>query len=305
MRFTLRQIEYFVAAAETGSITAASRQVNISQPSISAAISQLEAAFNIPLFIRHHAAGLSLTPEGQSFLREAQSLLLHAQEFDAEAAGLSNRINGQVEIGCMTTLYSLIVPELLQSFENHHPAARLLVSAGHHAELVDRLRRGEISACLAYDLNTPPDVQFEPLATLPPFVMVSTTHRLARRKSVSLSELIDEPFLLLDLPLSRDYFLGLFSQQTLSPKIAGRFGSIDVVRSLVARGDGYGLANARPRNKAALDGRALAYLALKDDVRPLRYGIATISGVRRTARCRAVLDVCRKLLAGKKLPGSD
>lgn len=69
MRFTLKQIEYFVAAAETGSITAASRRVHISQPSISAAIAQLEAVFGITLFIRHHAAGLSLTQEGHSFLR--------------------------------------------------------------------------------------------------------------------------------------------------------------------------------------------------------------------------------------------
>lgn len=58
MRFTLKQLEYFVAAGEQGSITFASEKVSISQPSISAAISHLEAEFGVQLFIRHHAQGL-------------------------------------------------------------------------------------------------------------------------------------------------------------------------------------------------------------------------------------------------------
>jgi len=62
MIFTLKQLEYFVAAGERGSITFAAEKVNISQPSISAAITHLEAEFGVQLFIRHHAQGLSLTP---------------------------------------------------------------------------------------------------------------------------------------------------------------------------------------------------------------------------------------------------
>ncbi|GBQ41093.1 HTH-type transcriptional regulator TfdS [Komagataeibacter europaeus] len=305
MRFTLKQIEYFVAAAETGSITAASRRVHISQPSISAAIAQLEAVFGITLFIRHHAAGLSLTQEGHSFLRESRNLLLHATELDMTASGLSGQVSGMIEVGCMTTLYSLIVPELLQEFETRHPGAQLRIIAGHHSELIEKLRNGEICAMLAYDLNMPQDLDFSPLAALPPFVFVSAQHRLARRRHVALSELEHEPFLLLDLPLSRDYFLSLFSHAGIVPSIMGRFQSIDVIRSLVARGEGYSLANARPRNKAALDGRPLAYLALKDTPQPLLYGTATIANIRQTARATAFLQVCRELLAGKPLPGSD
>ena len=55
MRYTLRQLEYFIAAGETGSITLASERVHISQPSISTAISHLEQGFGVQLFIRHHA----------------------------------------------------------------------------------------------------------------------------------------------------------------------------------------------------------------------------------------------------------
>ena len=65
MRFSLRQLEYFIAAGEAGSIPQASERINISQPSISTAISQLEQELDTQLFVRHHAQGLSLTPAGR------------------------------------------------------------------------------------------------------------------------------------------------------------------------------------------------------------------------------------------------
>jgi DNA-binding transcriptional LysR family regulator len=79
MRYTLRQLEYFIAAGETGSITIASERIHISPPSISTAIAHLERELGIQLFIRHHAQGLSLTPAGRDLLREAKSLIAQAE----------------------------------------------------------------------------------------------------------------------------------------------------------------------------------------------------------------------------------
>src|SRR6202042_2202112 len=62
MKFTLRQLFYFIAAAETGSITLASKRASISQPAISTAISHIERELDVQLFLRHHAHGLSLAP---------------------------------------------------------------------------------------------------------------------------------------------------------------------------------------------------------------------------------------------------
>ena len=70
MKFTLRQLAYFIAAAETGSITQASKRASISQPAISTAISHIERELEVQLFLRHHAQGLSLTPAGRALLRE-------------------------------------------------------------------------------------------------------------------------------------------------------------------------------------------------------------------------------------------
>src|SRR6186997_3107725 len=67
LRFTLRQLEYLVEVGDYGSVTEAAERVNVSAPSVSAAISQLERECGITLFVRRHAHGLSLTQAGRSF----------------------------------------------------------------------------------------------------------------------------------------------------------------------------------------------------------------------------------------------
>ena len=82
MRFTLRQLEYFVAAGEAGSITEAARRTHGSQPTVSSAVARLEKALGVELFVRHHAHGVTLTPAGTRFLGEARALLRQAVELE-------------------------------------------------------------------------------------------------------------------------------------------------------------------------------------------------------------------------------
>ncbi len=305
VRFTLKQIEYFVAAAETGSITLASARVAISQPSISSAISGLEAEFRTQLFVRHHAQGLSLTPQGRRLLREAKTLLLQAEELVSTASELSGRVAGLLEMGCLTTLYPLILPELLHAFKRRHAAARVKAVAADQAGLIKQLRTGQISLALTYDLNIPPDMEFLPVATVPPFAFVAWSHRLARRETVALAELAAEPLLLLDLPLSREYFLSLFDHAGLVPNIADHFEHIDVIRSLVARGESYGLANMPPANHHSPDGLPLVYLALEGAHHSLRQGVLLPKSTRITKTAEAFVALCREHCEGSIPPAES
>ena len=121
MRFSLRQLEYFIAAGEAGSITQASERINISQPSISTAISQLEQELDVQLFVRHHAQGLSLTPAGRTMLIEAKRLIEQAESLYAVASEASDEVRGQLNVGCLTTLAPMILPELAISFKAGFP----------------------------------------------------------------------------------------------------------------------------------------------------------------------------------------
>jgi len=112
MRYSLRQLEYFIAAGETLSITLAAERIHISQPSISTAISFLEKELGVQLFIRHHAQGLSLTPAGRDLLREAKNLVAQAERLYVFASETSSKIRGTLSLGCMVTLAPMLVPEL-------------------------------------------------------------------------------------------------------------------------------------------------------------------------------------------------
>ena len=79
-RYTLRQLEYLVTAAEAGSVAGAAARLNVSQPSISTAIAKLEDSLGVQLFMRHHAAGISLTPAGTRLMDEARNLLERAYQ---------------------------------------------------------------------------------------------------------------------------------------------------------------------------------------------------------------------------------
>jgi DNA-binding transcriptional LysR family regulator len=304
-RFTLRQIRYFVAAAEWRSIALASKHIHISEPSISASIKSLETEFGIQLFIRHHAHGLSLTQQGERLLDRARALLGQAGELELSASELAGTVSGRLEIGCLVTVYPLLVPELLCAFRARHAAARVHAVPDNHEGLMERLRHGEIELALTYDLSVPPDIDFTPLARVAPFAFVAANHALARRRSVALKELAPEPFLLLDLPLSREYFLSLFQSVGVSPRLYGSFESIEVIRGLVARGEGFGLANVQPKNQSALDGQRLSYLGLSDALPPLMYGVASMHGARPTKSVKAFMSLCTDLVSTGRIPGTQ
>ena len=178
-RFTLRQLEYFVAVGQAGSIAAASEAINVSSPSISAAIAQLEAEFGIQLFVRQHAQGLSLTPGGRRFFGEAKLLLEAADGLHDLAADIAHAARGPIGIGCFVTLAPLILASLRRSFEAAHPGVRVVQSEGDQERLLAMLRRAEIDVAITYDLEIPQDVAFAPLASLPPHAMVAADHRFA------------------------------------------------------------------------------------------------------------------------------
>ncbi len=303
MRYTLRQLEYFIAAGETGSITLASERVHISQPSISTAISHLEREFGVQLFIRHHAQGLSLTPAGRDMLREAKVLIGHAESLYAVANDAGDEVRGRLSLGCMVTLAPMLAPDLSQSFAAAFPSAQIRGVEGNQEQMISGLRRSEIDVAITYDLQIPDDIAFAPLVRLPPHVLTSETHRFAALQEVALRDISAEPLVLLDLPLSREYFVSLFLAQGLQPTIAARSSHQEVVRTMVANGFGYALFNVRPRSELAMDGRRLVRIRLAGDHRPMTVGIATLRQLGKSRLVAAFERHCEATVSDAHIPG--
>ena len=81
IRVTLKQLSYFVAVADAGSLAGAAKILHVSQPSISAALSAIENTLDVDLFLRHHAQGVTLTPTGRQLLGAARAILAGAEDF--------------------------------------------------------------------------------------------------------------------------------------------------------------------------------------------------------------------------------
>lgn len=303
LRFTFRQLEYLVAVGEAGTIAMASQRINVSSPSISAAISQLEAEFGTLLFVRHHAQGLTLTPGGQRIFNEAKRILDRAAALNDLASDISDLARGPISIGALSTVAPLVSAAFRQSFEHAFPDADVTLREGHQVDLLRMLGRAEIDVAITYDLEIPKDISFDPLISLPPFVMLPRSHALADRTALSLHDLQGEPMILLDMPLSRDYFLSMFHAAGVRPVIAERTSDIWVARSLVANGFGFGLVNVPTKLTQAPDGEPLVFLPLTGDHRAMVLGLATKRSAHRSRILTAFYEHVRNRMAQNGLPG--
>lgn len=303
MRYTIRQIEYFIAAAEFGSISVASERINISPPSISTAISQLEAELNAKLFVRRHAQGLSLTPVGREVLAEGKQLINQAQRLYQAASEATKIVQGPLSLGCLVTFAPMVLPEVAQGFAAAHENVFVTSHVADQESLLHMLEHAKLDVALSYDLQVPDEFTFVPLAELSPYAMVGQNHPLAKRTSVSLAELAVEDLVLLDLPLSRDYFLGLFAREGLRPRISMRIGHQEVIRTMVANGMGYTIGNVRPRLSAARDGRALVSLKIEGEHQPMRLGIIYLRDHGAIRTIEAFVEHCQGLISNSYIPG--
>jgi DNA-binding transcriptional LysR family regulator len=301
MRFTLRQLEYFVATCEAGSVTEAALTIPVAQSSVSAAVAQLERALGVQLLIRHHAQGVSMTPAGREFLLRARALLRDVEQLERFADELTEGLSGTLDLGCLVTVAPLVMPQLCGPFLRDHPEAQIEMTEAGQSEIVERLRTGRLSVALSYDLELAADLAFDPLAELPPYALLAADHPLASRASVSFAELAAEPLVLLDLPLSRDYFRELFVAAGLDANVVRRSPHPEVVRSLVASGFGFTILNVRSPNDRALDGRPLVAVAIEGPARPMIIGLVTLRAMRQPRLVQAFCRYCRHAVAAGEI----
>lgn len=303
LRFTLRQLEYLVAVGDSGGIILASEKLHVSSPSISVAIGQLEDHLGLKLFVRHHARGLSPTQAGRQILAQARRILGEGEALNRLAGEISGNVRGNLTLGCLLTFAQVLVPRLRRGFEIDHPLVTVSQTELNQPEIFDRIRSGGLDVALTYDLDIPDDLTFVPLAKLPPYVLLPEHHALSHLQAISVDQLQEYPMILLDLPMSSDYFLSLFRAAGLKPNIAERTRDLAVVRSLVGNGYGYSIANLRPLNDRSPDGQQLRFVPLAGPVRPMVLGLVMAKGVESLLTIRAFIAYCQESITTDSVPG--
>ena len=293
--FTLVQLRYFEAAARHLSMTAASKELMVSQSAVSTAVAQLEKELGVQFLLRRHARGLSLTTAGEEFYTKVLDFLAHGAELVEAARQSGTELVGTLTVGCFATLAPFRLPSLLAEFEARHPRVHVSLREGEHRALTAALRAGETELAVLYGYDLDDDIDRTVVGTAPPYALVSADHRLAGRTSrtVSLADLADEPMVLLDLPHSREYLQSVLRDAGVQPRIRHRTTGYETVRALVACGHGFALLNQRPPGETTYSGARVVALTLSDPVPPLEIVVASMHGARLTRRAQEFRELCR------------
>lgn len=265
MSVTLRQLRYAVTAATHGNVTAAALSLNVAQPSVSAAIQQLEAELGRELFIRQRGQGVSLTPFGRMAIAKARRVLAETSEL-LHLADEGGPVAGQVVVGCFEDLAPSCMPGLLKRLAENHPDIEVEVRESGFDQIARRIGEGAMDLAITYDLGLATGVSRKVLCELAPHALLPADHALARGDAVSLAELAAEPLILTTQPHSWQHFLELFHLRGLTPQVARQVRSFELQRGLVAAGLGVALAYTRPRGDRSYDGTAIACRPLADPV---------------------------------------
>lgn len=239
LRISLRQLEYFVAVAGRGTMSAAAEECLVSQSAISLAVTQLERALGVQLFLRQRSKGLTLTQAGEQVLVDARRLLGLAEELQSTARSLGQELAGRLVVGCYPTLTPYIMPITLDAFAHTHAGIEIEFVEGSVSELHELLSNGTCEVALMYDIGFQPELTAVTLYTIQPHVILPPDRRFAPLEKVSLADLADDPMIMLDMPPSEEHFRSVFREAGVTPKVARRTVSAESVRALVACGAGY------------------------------------------------------------------
>ncbi|MER6559061.1 LysR family transcriptional regulator [Streptomyces sp. NPDC001027] len=292
-RISLRQLDYFVTAAEAGTLTGAARRLYVSPSAVSAGIGELEHQVGVQLLLRARAKGLTLTAAGRVFLPQAKALLTSSEELRESVQEVGRRPSGRLVIGCFTTLAPFLVPWLMEEFPLAHPAVTLDFVEGSVTTLQRLLREGRCEVTLLYGVDVEDDITFDRLYSVEPHVLLPHRHPLADHERVRLADLAGHDMVMLDVPPSRRYFSDVLATAGIAPVVRHSTQSFEVVRSLVARGTGYSLLIQRPALDISYEGRAVHTRRIADRVDPLDVGLARLAGTQPTRRAAAFASFCR------------
>lgn len=257
----MRQLQCFVVLAEELSFTRAAQRLNMSQPPLSTQIQTLERELGADLISRT-SRKVALTRAGELFLQRASNMLDQYERSLQEIRELQRGQDGMLEIGTTGSILRGGLSELLAGFASAHPRITLRVHEQSPSAQINevRSRRADIS----FNRSTPRDEELayeygwqEEMAAL-----VRSDHRLAGRKSVSLTDLKDDPHVMLR-PDSSDfaaYVMSCIVASGYRPRISQQVIDAQSIPSLIAAGFGVSVV---PAGIARLTSGPLVFLPIR------------------------------------------
>jgi DNA-binding transcriptional LysR family regulator len=250
---TLRQYEYIVGVADAGSLTGAAARLNVSQPSLSTALTRAEARLGAAIFHRGKGATLAVTPFGHRIIAQARALLADARRIEDHRAEARARFT----LGCFEDLAAWYLAPALATLSARFPEIRFDSRESRFAGIAAELSQGRMDAAICYDVGFDAGFARRDIREVTPVAFMAPDHPLAGRAALDLPDLAPHPVILFSESLSDGFMRNLFARNGLAPEVRQRVASLETMRSLAAHGAGIGISYAQPPTGVSYDGKPL------------------------------------------------
>lgn len=299
---SLKQLEYFIALAETGSFKAAAEQCGISQPSLSVQLANLEKRLARRL-VERSRSGVILTPAGREALDRARGIVEAAQELVNRFAAPLDGLSGTIRFGASGTLGPYLLPHVIARLHPRHPDLNLFIREAPPDELLKGLTSGAFDMILV-QLPVRGDVRTIRLFREPLELVVARDHPFASRQKVSRADLKDATLLALGPSYSLRQQLSDLAD-TLGARLRSDYEgtSLDAIRLMAGMGMGLAFLPALyVRSEIEADQKDVAVVPLEGPRILRSVGLVTRTGSMDDPAlriARLIQTVVREVLSGE------
>jgi DNA-binding transcriptional LysR family regulator len=237
----LRQLRYFVNIVETMSFTLASKQLFISQSTLSQQIIQLEDELAVKLFNRN-GKHISLTEEGRYFYPYAKDCIQKTKDAVTILEELKKNNTGEIRIG-VTYAFRKVIANALITFYQKYPNIKIIVHFGSSNEMLEKLSRDLVDILITFDLTLDTS-QFDQqiLFETPICLIVPKTHKFSKKKSISLRDLATQKIIVQSKNFHTwDFVHHSFRQQNLTPNFIMEVNDNPTLLDLIKSNIGFGI----------------------------------------------------------------
>ncbi|MFE9127309.1 LysR family transcriptional regulator [Streptomyces sp. NPDC007148] len=258
-----KRLEYFITVAEELNFTRAAQRLHVTQSTLSAGIKSLEHELRSELLIRS-TRSVRLTEAGSAFLPEARTAVEALDRARAAVEPLATGLRGSLTVGVLSGLTVIDVPALAGDFHRRNPEVRLRTETSPRGTsgLIERIKESHVDVAFVGADIKDEHLRVRAIKRYVVQLLVPAGHRLARRKSVRLAEVADEPFV--DMPTGfgqRQIVDDAFTRAELSRRVLIEVSDITTIADYVAHGLGVALL---PPDFAEAAGDAVRVVPLAD-----------------------------------------
>jgi DNA-binding transcriptional LysR family regulator len=241
---TLHQLRVFVKVAEVQSFTEAAKTLGLTQPSVSSLIQGLVDELKYELFERH-GIKISLTPEGDVFVRRARDALAIIDGTQGEIDEIHGLKKGRVVVGGSPIPAASFLTEAVQTFKKQHPGVQVILKIQSNSSLERQLLDREIDVALVSWATQSPLLRAEVYIEEQIVAIAPPGHPLSKKRAVTLRTLAKESLIASDSGIqTRDMVEQKFARKGIpfvpAIQISAQIGARDAIRNAVASGLGIG-----------------------------------------------------------------